>query len=159
MNPVTLLDLFADSLRFLREALADIPDARAAEQRAGAVNHPAWTMMHVCVANDFLLHLLGHERLCPADWAALAAPGSTPRPDRAAYPPLAAMLDVLTRQHERIDAAVRAAGPEVFAADPPESIRAFAPTIGHMAAYMLVAHENYHLAQIAVWKRVVGLAS
>ncbi|HMO25438.1 MAG TPA: DinB family protein [Tepidisphaeraceae bacterium] len=156
MTHPTMLALFSDSLKWLHEAVADVDEARAADQPAGVVNHPAWTMTHLCVAHDFTLQLLGGAPLCPGGWAAIASPGSTPQPDRAMYPALSEAFAMLDRQHVEIDRLVRAAAPEQFAAESPEPIRAFAPTIGHVVAYMLLAHENYHLAQINVWKRVAA---
>lgn len=158
MTHPTMLALFADSLKWLKDAVADVDDARAAEQPAGAVNHPAWTLTHLCVAHDFTLQLLGGTAICPAGWAAIASPGSTPTTDRAMYPSISEALAMLDRQHAEIDRLVRAAKPAQFAAESPENIRSFAPTIGHVIAYMLLSHENYHLAQIAVWKRVAAAA-
>ncbi len=152
-----LLEMFADSGRFIDKALEGVPDDRLADQPGGFRNHPAWTIAHVCVANDLLLHLLGRDTLCPPAWSELARPGTTPKADRSAYPRREELVDMLKRQHDAIDRAVRVAEPADFEQTPPDAFRSFAPTVGHIVAYLLTAHENYHLAQLQAWKRVAGL--
>jgi uncharacterized damage-inducible protein DinB len=157
MTHDVLLDLYAGSLRFTEGAMADVPDARLAEQPGGLRNHPAWTLTHMCVANDFCLEAVGRKALCPPGWAKVAAPGTQPVADRAVYPPLTELLDTLRRQHAAVTEGVRAAPPGHFEQPAPEQVRKFAATLGHIVAYMLAAHEQYHLAQVLAWKRAAGL--
>lgn len=159
MKNQILLDVFAASLDHLKKALHEVAEEQACRQPDGVVNHPAWTITHLCVAHDFLLQMLGDLPLCPKEWAGVASPGSTPSPDRSLYPRLDEALNVLNRQHDRIEALIRNATDEQLSQPSPESIRGFAPTIGHVVAYMLCAHENYHLAQLNIWKRALAAQS
>jgi hypothetical protein len=153
----TMIDVFADSHRFVSEVVADVPETRMAEQVGACVNHPAWTLTHLATSNDFLLTLLGRAPHGPEAWGTLAGPGSKPTSQRSAYAEKSTLCNVLDAQVKEISAVVGAMTPEQFAAESPEAIRAFAATIGHVVVYMLAAHNNYHLAQLYTWKRAVGL--
>jgi hypothetical protein len=59
MNLDLLIQQFHASLGYIKSALAPVPDARAAEQKSGVVNHPAWTLTHLVSANNLLLQVLG----------------------------------------------------------------------------------------------------
>jgi hypothetical protein len=157
MNNEILLKYFADTLASIEQLLADVPAERLAEQPAGLPNHPAWTLAHLCVGHGFALSMLGQPPLCPEAWQANTGPGSKPAADRAQYPDKAEALAVLRQQHAALTAAVRAAKPEAFDAPTPERVRPFAPTVGHVVAYMLACHENNHLGQLQAWKRAAGL--
>lgn len=158
MTNEVLLKYYADSLAAIEKLLADVPDERLAEQPAGLRNHPAWTLTHLCVGNDFCLQSVAREPICPKEWFPLAGPGTMPTPDRAAYPSKDVLLATLRRQHELVTEGVRAAPPGHFDQPAPERVRSFAATLGHIVAYMLASHENYHLGQLLAWKRVAGLA-
>jgi hypothetical protein len=154
-----LLDLFANSLRDIERFSDGLPDDRLAEQPGGFRNHPAWTLTHLCVASDFAMQVLfDRATTCPADWGPKASPGSRPVVDRAAYPPLATLLETLRRLHADFDAAMRAAPADLFERDAPDFVKKFSPKLGHLGTYMLATHENYHLAQLLQWKRAAGLA-
>ncbi|QOV88937.1 DinB family protein [Humisphaera borealis] len=157
MNYEVLLKYYGDSLAAIEKLMADVPDERLAEQPAGLRNHPAWTLMHLCVGNDFCLQSVARAPVCPPDWGALAAPGSQPKPERSAYPSKDTLLQTLQKQHVLVAEGVRAAPPGHFDLPAPERVRSFAATLGHIVAYMLAAHENNHLGQLQAWKRVAGL--
>jgi hypothetical protein len=160
MNNEILLDLYAAALRDIEDFAKGLPDDRLAEQPGGLRNHPAWTLTHLCVANDFAVHVLFDlPPVCPPEWGPKARPGSTPAPNRAEYPPLTVLLDTLRRQHPIFTDAVRKAPADLFGRPTPEYLRKFSPTLGHLATYMLAVHENYHLAQLAQWKRAAGLGA
>jgi hypothetical protein len=158
------LDLYADTLKQVGEALSSIPDARLAEQPAGVVNHPIWTLGHLCSASSFMLMLLDDidpstEPTMSSEFMAKFAPGSKPIPDRAAYPSREELMTSLTRLHARAAAAVRVKHETHFSRQAPENLRAFAPTVGRIAMYLLTCHEPYHLGQLMVWKRAAGLTA
>ena len=156
MDNQILLDIHSDAVRELEKALADIPATDVAVQPRGVVNHAAWTLTHLCVANDFLLQLLGESMLCPAGWAEVAKPGTIPQPDASMYPSLAESLTTIHQQRKQIVEAVTRADPETFNQPAPDALRDFAPTLGHIITYLLAVHTHYHLAQIYVWKRAVS---
>ena len=157
MNTDLVLQHFAQCRGFVEEAMKDVPDERMAEQFPGLPNHPAWTMTHLAVAHDFANQVLGGQTVCPKAWNELANPGTTPVADRSTY---AAKNELMTKYGEAaagLEATVRAAEPDTWGRESPEFIRSFAPTLGHLATYMLAAHDQYHLGQLMCWRRAAGL--
>lgn len=156
MNRPTILDLFQQSLDLTKQLLADVPDERWAEQPHGLPNHPAWTVAHLCTGLGLLIHLLGGESLTPADWPDRYGPGTQPTADLAAYPPREELLSVLERSHARVAELLPGVPEERFADPPPEPLRAFAPTLGHIVTYLLLCHGPTHNGQLTAWGRVSG---
>ncbi len=159
MNLDLLIQQFHASLGYIKNSVAAVPDPRAAEQKSGVVNHPAWTLTHLVSANNLLLQLLGESIVGSAEFDRIAGPGSMPVSDRSVYPPLPSLIQMLDEQHQTIDRSIRSKPSAFFDQASPEMLRGFAPTIGHIATFLLATHEYYHLAQIEIWRRVVGLKS
>ncbi len=157
MNRDIILALFAQSRPWLPEAVAEVPDDRFAEQPAGVVNHPAWTIGHCANALDFARHLLGRKGIVPKEWREHVKPGSTPVADRSIYASKDVLLDMYKRVHTDLADAVREAGDDVFAGPLPSPFQDFSPSIGHMATFMMVPHESYHLGQVFAWRRAAGI--
>lgn len=154
-----ILSQFAATLKDIREIVADIPEARMAEQPSGIRNHPIWTLGHLCTAAGFIVQLLGETPVAGhADDVARFGPGSKPVADRAAYPSKAELLAQLATLHEQATRVTRAKHADWFGRPSPESLRSFAPTIGQIVVYLLASHESYHLGQLAPWRRAAGLA-
>lgn len=153
-----ILDVFDDHLTWLEDAVADIPDSRFAEQPQGVRNHPAWTLSHLNASIGFLLKLLEET-----DGASTDAEdkqfgnGSIPVTNRSRYMSKADLLQMLRHRHKRVDAAVRLKHDTYFERETPKSLRAFAPTIGRIAVYLLASHESYHLGQLMQWRRAAGI--
>lgn len=158
MTPTLLLNQYDANLKDLVDVMKGIPDERAAEQPGGIKNHPAWTLTHVCVANDFAAKMLDRVGLTPKRWAEIAAPGTQPSPDRAVYPSLGELLTTLTRLHDAVSAGVREKPASFYDQPAPENIRHLAPTMGHILTYLLACHEQVHLGQLQAWKRAASLA-
>lgn len=157
-NPTPTIDftlgIFALTLRQVGEMVADIPESRLAEQPGGLVNHPAWTLAHLCTAAGAILKLLDEPCADFTDAEARAfGPGSTPIADLGEYESRATLLARLADRHARAEKAVRAKHAEYFDRPTPESLQKFAPTVGRLVMYLLSAHESYHLGQLSQWKR------
>lgn len=148
------LNQYAATLNDLRDAVADIDDARMTQQFNGLVNHPAWTLGHLVTGSALILMLLEE----PGDHFAgfdtkKYGPGSTPVADRAQYPSKAELLAALSRLHDQVAPAVAAKHQAYFNRPSPEFLRSFAPTIGQIVFYLLATHESYHLGQLMQWKK------
>jgi hypothetical protein len=155
----TILSIYDMTLKDLREGVDDVPQSRMLEQPGGLVNHPAWTLAHLGAAAGFLLTLLDDRSVPTADAEFKQfGPGSTPSVVPSAFPPKQELLDRLVARHALVVAAVEQKHSEYFARPTPEPLRAFAPTIGRIAVYLLAAHESYHLAQLMQWRRAAGLS-
>ena len=153
-----LLDLYAQTLQQLQNAVANIPDDRFAEQPHGVLNHPAWTVGHLAFAGDFIVTLLGGESAAGNQrQAELYGPGSKPQPNRALYAGKEELLAQLRLCHQRVIPIVNERLLTHYNNESPEFLRSFAPTIGPMIVYLLAAHEPYHVAQITPWRQAAGL--
>lgn len=152
-----MLDVFANHLTWLEEAVADIPNERFAEQPQGVRNHPAWTLSHLHSSLGFLLKLLDETEGASTDEEDKQyGNGSIPVIDRSQYISKVDLLQTLRYRHELVDAAVRSKHGEYFTRQTPESLRVFAPTIGRIAVFLLASHESYHLGQLMQWRRAAG---
>ena len=153
-----VLQLYKDTLKQVREACWDIPDERLAEQFAGAMNHPAWTLSHLWLSSEFVLKLLDVDP-SPPDAAAMSrfGPGSTPVPDVNQYEKRDPLLSRLEALHLQVDNAVRDRHAAYFDKPSPEFLRQFSPTLGRIIIYLIAAHESYHLGQLMQWKKAAGI--
>jgi hypothetical protein len=152
-----LLANYASTLEWIQEAMATIPEERFAECLPTAPNHPAWTLGHLACSAAFLGQLLDEPfgEAFPGE-KPLVGSGSKPVTN-GNYGGKEELLARLAERHALLTAAVRAKHSKYFPALPPERLRGIAPTIGHLALYLLASHEHYHLAQITMWSRAAGL--
>jgi hypothetical protein len=146
------------TLGFLRRMLADVPDELMTRQAAGAVNHPAWTIGHLVISLQGMAQEMGVRPWLAADWEVRYGYGSTPVPERTAYPSKAELLDVLADAQRRVIARLQERGEAGLAEPlPDERSREMFPTVGHAVLHILVAHAAQHVGQLVVWRRVMGL--
>lgn len=146
-----LLSNYADTLKWISEAVADIPPADFAWPRPTAPNHPAWTLGHLAGSAAFLGQLLG-EPFGAAFDAERPIYGAGSKPTGGPFETKEVLLARLAERHALLSAAVKAKHREAFSALPPERLRGRVATVGHLAVYILASHEHYHLAQIKQWK-------
>ena len=153
-----VLSVYADSLIWIRQTVEDIPPELMTAQPGGMVNHPAWTLSHLSTTAAFLGGLLGENfgAVFPTE-KPLYGNGSKPVADLGAYGSKEDLIVRLSDRHTWVEEAVRAKHASHFPRPTPEHLRAFAPTLGRLAVYVLTAHENYHLAQLVLWRRAAGL--
>lgn len=161
----TILDLHAMINGFLVEILEDVPESRMTEQPAGGsiVNHPAWTLSHLNAYAGVLLTMLDDPSVSPGGATADAEMerfgyGTTPVPDRAAYATKRELIDRFKDRNARLAAAVAEKHADYFPRPSPEKYHPHAPTIGHIAIMLLVAHPPHHLGQLKQWRRAAGIA-
>lgn len=155
-----ILDLHAMISRFLAEAVEDIPEARMTEQPGGIVNHPAWTLSHLNAYAGVLLSMLGDTSVPTADdEMERFGYGTTPVPDAAAYATKRELLDTFRARNARLAVVVAEKHADWFPRPSPERFHPHAPTIGHIAITLLVAHPPHHLGQLKQWRRAAGIAA
>ena len=155
MHRDALLDLAIDHHAWTREAVDDVPDDRMTEQPAGCVNHPAWTLAHLCGALDYARYALGREPMCMMDYKSFAGPDTTPVADAAVYPAKAGLLAMHDRVFHDLVEAVRSATDADLAATP-KPIEGMSKSLGHFTSFMLLPHVAYHLGQLARWRHAAG---
>lgn len=161
---VTILDVHAMINGFVIEVVEDVPESRMTEQpgAGGAiVNHPAWTLSHLNAYAGVLLAMLD-EPSVPSSTADAEMErfgyGTAPVPDPAAYATKRELIDRFRDRNARLAAAVAAKHTDYFPRPSPAKFHPHAPTIGHIAITLLVAHPPHHLGQLKQWRRAAGIA-
>jgi len=146
------------NLGFAKRLVGDVSADQMCAQPHGVVNHPAWSLGHLAVASDHVGQALGLSSDLPAGWADTWGPGGKPSADKALYPSKDDLLRVMEQQHARVAQALSDADPAALAQPlAHEQMRAFFPTVGDFAIFLMTAHEMDHLGQIAAWRRAMGL--
>jgi hypothetical protein len=146
-------------LGYARRLVADVDDARFADQPAPGLNHPAWLLGHMAVVSDVGLGLLGRPRETPRLWKVLFGTASTPRADRDVYPSKDELWSAYESGHQRLTAAVVDAAPEAMEAPHPvDFLKPGLATVGDLVAHILTTHEALHLGQLSSWRRHAGLS-
>lgn len=153
-----ILKLADDNLRYAEALAGDIDETIMAHQPAEIKNHPAWTLGHLSIGQEFILQLLEAPRGVDESWIRLFSPGMPPTNDRQNFPPKADLLSTLHKQHERVKEAVE----QSFEAraEAPNPIGPLAkrfPTVGDLVLYLMTTHEATHLGQLSAWRRAMNL--
>ena len=152
-----ILNSYSLSLNFLRRLVADVPDGSFAAQREGAVNHPAWVIGHLIHSADAIGGEIGLSSWLPTDWGQQFGTGSTPLPEREAYPSRESLLNMITDAEMRLTERLTEIGERGLAQPLPDiRYREIFPTIGHAVLHILTAHAAVHIGQLTVWRRVMG---
>jgi hypothetical protein len=156
MKPV--LHSFAYSLDFLREQLADVSAADMVAQPDRIANHPAWVIGHLTFSCQMLGGAIGLAEWLPADFAKRFGSGSVPVADASRYETKEATLAKLRDAQNRITASVeRLDDAQLDAPFPDESYRDVFPTIRHALTQVLVGQTAYHVGQVTIWRKAMGL--
>jgi hypothetical protein len=161
----TILDIHSMISGFLVGAVEDVPESRMAEQPGGAggiVNHPAWTLSHLNAYAGTLLSMLDDPSLPPSTADAEMERfgyGTTPVPDLGVYASKRELLDLFRDRNARLGAVVAEKHSKYFPRPAPEKFQPYAPTIGHIAITLLVAHPPHHLGQLRQWRRAAGIGT
>ncbi|MFG0306009.1 MAG: DinB family protein [Phycisphaerales bacterium JB040] len=159
-----VLSTYAMTLDQARKLVDGVPCERCAEEPFEGAKHPAWVLTHLCLGSGMMIGYFESPDNpqpglggVPADWAPIAMPGSDVAYDRATYPKKDNLLTELARAHTELVKRFEAASPELLAAEfPHPEYRAFFPTIGAAAFYLMAYHEGYHLGQLSGWRRAAG---
>ena len=158
MTMKAVLHSFAYGLDFLREQVADVAAADMVAQPNGIVNHPAWVIGHLTHTCEMLGGAIGLPGWLPGDWAGRFGTGSVPAADAGLFPPKAEALAALRDAQSRLTRAVeRLDDPRLDEPFPDPSYRDVFPTIRHAITQVLVGHTAYHVGQVNVWRRAMGL--
>jgi hypothetical protein len=156
MRPV--LHSFAYCLDFLHEQVADVAESDMTAQPNGIVNHPAWILGHLAYASQLLGGVVGLRAWLPADWPERFGTGSVPVADAGRYESKADLLAILRDAQARMTEAVeRADDAYLDRVFPVESYRDVFPTIRHSLTQVLVGHASFHVGQLSVWRKAMGL--
>jgi hypothetical protein len=156
MKPV--LHSFAYGLDFLREQVADVSEGDMVKQPNGIVNHPAWTIGHITAATHLLARTIGVPKWLPTEWVQHYRTGSTPVADVGPYDSKSELLSKLHDAQSKIAAAIEEmTDAQLDVPFPAESFRDVFPTIRHALTQVLIGHTAFHVGQVSLWRKAMGL--
>lgn len=156
---VAILDIYAMVNGFLMETVEDVPESRMTEQPGTIVNHPAWTLSHLNAYAGLLLFTLEDRSVPTVDAETTRfGYGTVPVPDPTAYATKRELLDQFRVRTSRLAAVVAEKHSIYFPQPAPKRFQPHAPTIGHIAITLLIAHPPHHLGQLKQWRRAAGMA-
>jgi len=154
----TILRLAEDNLAYAEALVSDIDDSQMAQQPEKLVNHPAWTLGHLAVSQDFILQLLETPSAIDQSWVRLFGSGGVPTDDRMNFPSKTELLSVLKSQHEKVAQVVKSNYERrAAAANPFPPLVSRFPTVGDLVLHLLTTHEAVHLGQLTAWRRAKDL--
>ena len=163
MTMHAVLHSFSYALDYLREQVADVDEADLAAQpisEGGSriMNHPAWIVGHVTFACQMLGEVIGVNQWLPSGFAAQFGPGSRPLNNAAVYEPRSTAMVKLDDAQARIITAVEAlTDARLDEPFPDPAYREVFPTIRHALTQVLVGHAAYHIGQLSIWRKAMGL--
>lgn len=148
----------------LRNQLAmqtvDIPDGGLCRQPLNGINHAAWILGHMIWFEHGLLTSVLNEKLpivLDPNWTQVYGSASEPRNAPGLYKVKTQYLLMLEATAQAAVHALSHARPETFEQpNPNDRSKGMFPTIGTALA-ALCTHRSYHLGQLAIWRRIVGL--
>ena len=152
------LHSFAYSLDYLREQIADVPDGQLTAQPDGVPNHAAWTIGHLVFIAHEIGGVIGIEPWLGDEWTRQVGPGSKPLPPGDEPISRDTLLAALQTAQAKLTTAIKALkDSELDAPFPDPGYAAVFPTVRHALTQVLLGHTAFHIGQIAVWRRALGL--
>lgn len=158
-----ILSTYAMTLDTARKLVADVECADCAKPVYDEAKHPAWTLSHLSIASGmtaaFLDPAAGAGPLggVPEAWAEVSAPGVSITNERDRFAKKDDLLAELERTHAIVAHLFENVSEEHLASVfPIPDYRAFWPTVGDGAFYMMAYHEGWHLGQLSQWRRAAG---
>lgn len=153
----TILAAFRFTLEYAEKLAAELSDDELALQPHPGMNHAAWVLGHVALGSDLVAALLGQSLVTDANWMTTFGPGSTPTPDRSAYPAKEQLLTTMRTTHARaIDLLSRATPEQLNQPNQTPFFPAQFPTVGALITHLLTTHAALHLGQLSAWRRALG---
>jgi hypothetical protein len=152
--------LYGVMLGLCKMQTGDVDDARLADLPSPGVNHPAWILTHLAICTDVAARVLGQPTRCPKEWHQRCGPGSTVTAERSFYASKRDLLAALEAGHVCVsEAAGRATEDSLLRPHGIELafVKKTFPTVGDLVAHLMTSHTGYHLGQLAIWRRMMGL--
>ena len=156
----TVLHSFTYSLDYLTDQVADVSDIDMVALPEGIANHPAWTIGHLTLVLGMIGTVVGVPMSLPESWVKRFGPGSAPEAEQDLYEQKEVALKMLDEGRGRIVEAVsNLTDNRLDEPFPDESYRDVFPTIRHALTQVLIGHTAFHVGQISVWRKAMGLPS
>ena len=143
--------------------VADLSDEQLADQPAAdlplAANHPAWTFSHLNIYLPLIAAIIEGQTFDDPKEHPFGMQ-SRPQADRSLYPTKEELLSTFVSGHERVLHLLEKCDDSVLgkAVQLPRW-QPIMPFAGIALPYLMLNHENMHLGQLSMWRRVQGMPS
>ena len=152
------LHSFYYALGYLRNQVEDLTLNEMVRQPAGVPNHPAWTIGHLVFISQAIGEVAGLKPWLDEGWVNAFGPSSKPTEEANTYPSKEHLFSALADAESRLTGAVRDLDDAALDAPFPDpAYHEVFPTVRHAFTQVLVGHTSFHVGQIAVWRRAMGL--
>jgi uncharacterized damage-inducible protein DinB len=151
-----LVQIFENSVKFIEDSVTDLSEEQMVEQPAGVPNHATWTLGHIIFSCQGIAAELGADAWLPESWESTFGYGSTPSSELSCYPKKSEMLARLADSASRLRRALLGASESVLKQPLPDEAL---PTMEHVLLQVVAAHTAYHVGQLTVWRRAIGMKS
>jgi len=136
--------------------LGDLTDQEAMQRPHPECNHVNWQVGHVIASEHMMASALGGELPALPDGFSDKYAKETAKSDNAAeFVPLSELRTIAATQHEAVLGIVSGMSDDDFDKPGPESMQAYAPTLGALSS-MLGSHWMMHAGQFVVVRRQLG---
>lgn len=164
METDVLIRAYRFNLVFAADLVSDVEDSQMTQAAGpGLVNHPAWTLGHLCSGAALTIKYLEGTRELPNGWDALfkrKGPGDPRNPElNVEYPSKAELLSELTSCHEIVESLIAGVSREKWVSAREWRFSKYMGTYADVVHFMCVTHEMMHLNQLSAWRRAMGLPS
>jgi uncharacterized damage-inducible protein DinB len=140
--------------RLFLNAIQDFPQDRWLRRLEETANHAAFLALHLLDARCFMLRLLG---LAVFHGFEEVGEDATRLEDISEFPPPMAVAESWRRVNSDVGSALEEMDPEALESRAPNEFPVDDITVFGAIAF-LVQHEAYHLGQLGIIRRAVGLA-
>ncbi|MBL8878022.1 MAG: DinB family protein [Phycisphaerales bacterium] len=153
---------FLENLKLSRQItegyLSDLTDADLFIRPVAGMNHIAWQLGHLIAAEHGMASAVGVAAPeLPVGFADAHSDATSKSDDRSRFCSKAQYVDLLNRVRAAVETHLEKVPPDQFDQPAPESMRAYAATVGAVYA-LLAAHELMHAGQWVAVRRALGRA-
>jgi hypothetical protein len=158
MPATPALHSFAYALDYLREQVADVSADEMATPAPNVANHPAWVIGHLTLTCQLVAGAIGVPEWLPDDFPSRFGTGSSPIAGPAGHESKDEMLGRLRDAQDRVTAAIgKLTDTQLDQPFPDPSYLDVFPTIRHCVTQALVGHASFHVGQLSMWRKAMGL--
>ena len=160
-----ILKPYRFNLKYAYDLVSDVDDDQMYfTPSPGLENHPGFTLGHLVTGSVLVADDLGVDCSWPEGWDEFflrKGPGDPRLPvsDAPNLPSKEVLLRELDEKHRIVEQSILALDDAKFAEPCKWRYESYFPTEGDMLMFMCVTHEAMHLAQVAAWRRAMGLPS
>jgi hypothetical protein len=161
----TISKAYSFNLAYAKELVNDVPDDMIYRRFGdGAVNHPGFTIGHLCVGSALVAEHLGRQYSLSRewdDWFRRRGPGDPrlPSPHSEEMPSGNELVSMLTKQHQAVESCLGGLDHGALQEKTEWRLKRHFPSLLDYLAFMCISHEAMHLGQVAAWRRAAGLDS